>query len=95
MTAVQAAVSYLNGKVAELEAEAERAMEEFGADADIVHDLYNRLDELEPSTFEARVAILLKGLGFGPDMFAKKTKDMSGGCERLLLSVFVPLSGFR
>lgn len=34
---------------------------------------------MDPATFESRAAVLLNGLGFGPEMMKKKTKDMSGG----------------
>jgi ATPase subunit of ABC transporter with duplicated ATPase domains len=38
-----------------------------------------RLDELDPTTFESRAAELLHGLGFSRTMMARATKDMSGG----------------
>merc|ERR1719456_376865 len=34
---------------------------------------------MDPHTFESKAAELLYGLGFGPQMMAKATKDMSGG----------------
>lgn len=34
---------------------------------------------MDPHTFESKAAELLYGLGFGPVMMAKATKDMSGG----------------
>lgn len=37
------------------------------------------LEELDPSTFEARAGLILNGLGFSQAMMAKPTKDMSGG----------------
>lgn len=43
-----------------------------------LQDIYDRLDELDPSTFETDAAKLLHGLGFDRKMMAKATKDMSG-----------------
>eukprot|EP00501_MAST-03F_sp_TOSAG23-6_P001002 GSMAST32.ASY1.ANO1.1042.1 assembled CDS len=42
-------------------------------------DLYERLDDLSPETFEMRAGELLFGLGFSQEMMNKATKDMSGG----------------
>lgn len=52
--------------------------------ADNVDDLglelkYEELDELDPATFETKAGAILHGLGFGTEMMAKATKDMSGG----------------
>ena len=43
-----------------------------------IQDIYDRLDELDPSTFETDASKLLHGLGFDRKMMAKGTKDMSG-----------------
>ncbi|PWN26524.1 P-loop containing nucleoside triphosphate hydrolase protein [Jaminaea rosea] len=40
---------------------------------------YEELEELDPSTFEAKAGAILHGLGFSKQMMAKPTKDMSGG----------------
>lgn len=45
----------------------------------ILEDLTQRMDDLDPGTFEHRAAVLLIGLGFTADDMNKKTKDMSGG----------------
>ena len=37
------------------------------------------LDDLDPSTFEAKAGAILHGLGFSKQMMAKPTKDLSGG----------------
>ena len=52
--------------------------------ADEVDDLaleavYEELEEMDPSTFEAKAGAILSGLGFSQSMMAKPTKDMSGG----------------
>ncbi|EEQ38142.1 ABC transporter ATP-binding protein ARB1 [Clavispora lusitaniae] len=41
--------------------------------------LYERIDSMDPSTFESRAAVILHGLGFNGVTINKKTKDMSGG----------------
>lgn len=41
--------------------------------------LYEKIDEMDPSTFESRAAVILHGLGFNGVTINKKTKDMSGG----------------
>ena len=46
---------------------------------DLIADIGDKLDRMDPSTFEARACELLHGLGFLPAMMAKHTKDMSGG----------------
>jgi ATP-binding cassette, subfamily F, member 2 len=42
-------------------------------------EIYERLDDMDASTANARAGKLLFGLGFTPEMQAKKTKDFSGG----------------
>lgn len=41
-------------------------------------DIYERLDDMNADTAEARAAYILHGLGFTPQMQIKKTKDFSG-----------------
>ncbi|WVO14126.1 hypothetical protein L204_101755 [Cryptococcus depauperatus] len=41
--------------------------------------IYEELEEMDPSTFEAKAGAILNGLGFSQQMMAKPTKDMSGG----------------
>lgn len=78
-TAIEVAVSFMRKRAEKLEKEAEEALEKYGAESEIVDDLYCRIDELDPQTFESRASNLLRGLGFGAEMGTKKTKDMSGG----------------
>lgn len=42
-------------------------------------DVYERLDELNADTAEARAAHILHGLGFSKQMQNQATKDFSGG----------------
>ncbi|SCV72716.1 BQ2448_4253 [Microbotryum intermedium] len=79
MTALDYIVQSAKEKVARIE----RQIEEMSV-ADNVDDLalelkYEELEELDPNTFEAKAGAILHGLGFGPAMMAKATKDMSGG----------------
>ncbi len=44
-------------------------------------EIYDRLEELDPSSFETDAIKLLTGLGFGPKMMAKATKVRSFLCQ--------------
>jgi ATP-binding cassette subfamily F protein 2 len=55
-------------------------MSENGPSDERLEAIYDRLDELDPNTFESRAAELLHGLGFSRVMMERKTKDMSGAC---------------
>jgi ATP-binding cassette subfamily F protein 2 len=57
----------------------EKLIEVEGGDSPLVEDVYERIDEMDPATFEARASSILVGLGFDQAMLAKKTEDMSGG----------------
>lgn len=57
----------------------EKIIVEDGPESDLLEPLYERMDSLDPSTFESRAAIILIGLGFNSKTILKKTKDMSGG----------------
>lgn len=50
-----------------------------GPESPQLEGLYEKIDEMDPSTFESRAAIILTGLGFNGVTIKKKTKDMSGG----------------
>jgi len=47
--------------------------------SDLIGDIGEKLDKMEPETFEPRACELLHGLGFTEAMMKKATKDMSGG----------------
>ncbi|GAA6004104.1 ATP-binding cassette family ATPase ARB1 [Rhodotorula paludigena] len=79
MTALDFIVQSAKDKAARLEA----LIEEMSV-ADVIDELaleakYEELEELDPSTFESKAGAILAGLGFGPEMMKKATKDMSGG----------------
>jgi ATP-binding cassette subfamily F protein 2 len=78
-TALEFIVQSARDKAARLEAQ----IEEMSV-ADVIDDValdskYEELEALDPSTFESKAGAILAGLGFGPAMMAKATKDMSGG----------------
>lgn len=62
-----------------LEALSEEILENEGPDSSALVDLYERIDEMDPNTFESRASVILIGLGFNSKTINKKTKDMSGG----------------
>lgn len=78
-TAAECVVMMGKAEIARLEAEEERIMEEEGPESSLLQDIYQKMEELDPTTFEKRAGELLFGLGFRAVMLAKKTKDMSGG----------------
>ena len=65
--------------MARLTALEDMLMEEQGPECQYLQDIYDRLDNLDPATFEQRAGDILWGLGFNKTMMAKATKDMSGG----------------
>jgi len=48
-------------------------------DSELLIIIGDKLDKMDPETFEARAGELLSGLGFDEQMMHKATKDMSGG----------------
>ncbi len=48
-------------------------------DSPLLDDLFERIESLDASTFEARAGQLLHGLGFTAALMKKQTKDLSGG----------------
>ena len=78
-TPIEVVVETVKNEMKRLEAQAEDVMEKEGPDAELLEDIYERLDEMEPETFEMRAGVLLHGLGFDEEMIKKNTCDMSGG----------------
>uniref|UniRef100_A0A093UZL0 ABC transporter ATP-binding protein ARB1 n=1 Tax=Talaromyces marneffei PM1 TaxID=1077442 RepID=A0A093UZL0_TALMA len=62
-----------------LEKLAEDILEKNGPEDPILEDLYERMENMDPSTFHTRASLILTGLGFNSVTIHKKTKDMSGG----------------
>eukprot|EP00040_Diaphanoeca_grandis_P004377 m.28449 g.28449 ORF g.28449 m.28449 type:complete len:645 (+) comp15919_c0_seq1:12-1946(+) len=79
MTAMEAVIDGVKKELARLNAEEERLLTEEGPESFALVDIYEKLEELDPSTFEVRAGELLWGLGFSREMMKKSTKDMSGG----------------
>eukprot|EP00455_Lapot_gusevi_P019667 TRINITY_DN2098_c0_g1_i1.p1 TRINITY_DN2098_c0_g1~~TRINITY_DN2098_c0_g1_i1.p1 ORF type:complete len:581 (+),score=162.89 TRINITY_DN2098_c0_g1_i1:148-1890(+) len=77
--AVQSVIDDAMAEVKRLEAEVERILETEGGDSELLHDINDRLEELNPETFEAKASKILHGLGFSVEMMAKPTSDLSGG----------------
>jgi ATP-binding cassette, subfamily F, member 2 len=72
-------ISSAKEKVSKLEARIEELSVADDVDELQLESLYEELEELDPSTFEAKAGSILHGLGFSQTMMAKPTKDMSGG----------------
>lgn len=78
-SALEYVVREAEATLAKLEQEVEDIIVEEGPESLLLEPLYERIDEMDPSTFESRAAIILTGLGFNSKTIKKKTKDMSGG----------------
>jgi ATP-binding cassette, subfamily F, member 2 len=70
-------IASARAKVAKLE----QRIEDLSVEGDeaALDAAYEELEELDPSTFEAKAGSILHGLGFDQKMMQKPTKDMSGG----------------
>ncbi|GAB5588029.1 ABC transporter ATP-binding protein arb1 [Umbelopsis nana] len=78
--AVEAVIEHAQKEVARLEKQVEDILgEEDGAENPLLEDIYERIESLDPSTFETRACTLLAGLGFTTLQMQKNTEDMSGG----------------
>lgn len=78
-TALGWVVKEAENALARMEQQVEKILEDEGPEAPQLEELYERIDELDPATFESRAAVILTGLGFNKTTIQKKTKDMSGG----------------
>ena len=72
-------VNQATNEMKRLEDLSERILEEDGPDSPKLEDIYERIDNMDPSTFRTRASLILTGLGFNKKTMDKKTKDMSGG----------------
>jgi ATP-binding cassette, subfamily F, member 2 len=72
-------VASAKAKVARLEARIEELSVAENVDELALDATYEELEEMDPSTFEAKAGSILHGLGFSQVMMKKPTKDMSGG----------------
>lgn len=77
------ALDYIIKSAREKVARLEKEIEDMSV-ADEVDEIglelkHEELEDLDPSTFEAKAGAILHGLGFSKAMMAKPTRDMSGG----------------
>lgn len=78
MTALDAVINDAKTELKRLEKEMETIMVE-DPESPLLDDIYDRMEELDESTFESKAATILHGLGFTKESMFKKTKDLSGG----------------
>ena len=78
-TALEAVVDHIKIEVNRLQRLEASVLAQGGPGDERLQPIYERLEELDPATFEARAAELLHGLGFNRPMMSRMTKDMSGG----------------
>ena len=62
-----------------LEALEEEIMSTTGPDDARLEAIYDKLEKMDPATFDKRAGELLYGLGFSQTMMKRNTEDMSGG----------------
>ncbi|MCJ1289925.1 ABC transporter ATP-binding protein arb1 [Xylographa carneopallida] len=77
--ALEWVVKEAENEMARLDKLAEDILERDGPESPILEDLYERMETMDPSTFQTRASLILTGLGFNKTTIHKKTKDMSGG----------------
>ena len=78
-TALESVVDHIKLEIENLRKKEEDLMANYGPGDERLQVIYERLEELDPSMFETKVAELLFGLGFDKNMMQRATKDMSGG----------------
>lgn len=79
LSALEYVVREAENEVKRLETMIEDIIIDDGPESLKLDPLYERIDGLDPSTFESRAAVILIGLGFDSQTINKKTKNMSGG----------------
>ena len=78
-TALESVIDTVRSEKERLEALEEAIMTETGPEDPRLEAIYDKLEKMDPTTFDKRAGELLFGLGFSQAMMARKTKDMSGG----------------
>jgi ATP-binding cassette subfamily F protein 2 len=79
------AIDYIVAGAKEKVAKLEKRIEDLstadgvGEDSGELEAALEELEDLDPSTFEAKAGSILHGLGFSQAMMQRATKDMSGG----------------
>ncbi|KAI6246014.1 ABC transporter ATP-binding protein [Erysiphe necator] len=77
--ALEWVVKEAENEMERLDKQAEQILEDDGPESPLLMDLYERMENMDPSTFSTRASLILTGLGFNKKTISKKTKDMSGG----------------
>jgi ATP-binding cassette subfamily F protein 2 len=78
-TAMETVIDTVRNEKDRLEKLEEEIMTEVGPEDSRLEAIYEKLEKIDPSTFEKRAGELLFGLGFSLTMMQRATKDMSGG----------------
>ncbi|KAH3677048.1 hypothetical protein WICMUC_001954 [Wickerhamomyces mucosus] len=78
-SALEYVVREAENELKRLEDQVEDIIVADGPESPALEGIYERIDSMDPSTFESRAAVILIGLGFNSVTINKKTKDMSGG----------------
>ncbi|KAK7203596.1 ATP-binding cassette protein [Myxozyma melibiosi] len=78
-SALEYVVREAEAELKRLEDMAEELLDRDGPESQVLEELYERIESMDPSTFEVRASLILRGLGFTNITIKKKTKDMSGG----------------
>jgi ATP-binding cassette subfamily F protein 2 len=78
-TAIDFVIDTVRLEKERLEKLEEEIMSESGPEDARLEAIYEKLEKMDPSTFQKRAGELLFGLGFSQTMMRRKTKDMSGG----------------
>ncbi|KAI9303783.1 P-loop containing nucleoside triphosphate hydrolase protein [Cunninghamella echinulata] len=80
MNGIEAVISSVQKEVERLEKQVEEILsQDDGADNPLLDDIYERIEGMDPATFESRACTLLSGLGFTTQQMQKRTRDLSGG----------------
>lgn len=79
INALQYCIGSAKQKVEKLEQQIEDLSIADNVDELLIETMYEELDALDPSTFEAKASSILHGLGFTVESIKKPTKDLSGG----------------
>jgi len=81
LTAIEAVIAEVVKEQHRLEALAEELSGNTDASnmESLIEEIYEKLESMDPASFQSRAGELLHGLGFSQPMMNKKTKDLSGG----------------
>jgi len=78
-SAIQTVIDQITAEMGRLHKLEEHILENFGPEDERLEAIYERLEEIDPTTFESRASELLHALGFSETMIHRPTEDMSGG----------------